>query len=277
MPFLGFWLFSLVSTAQNPSGRIRTAHPLRVRYSKSYHSRLDVFPLSKIFHLWDMLLLGCSSFPLCIGVAILTQLKTLLSKADFNECILLFSELPGTEIGTSESTTFILFLCLEIDIERCVRASIDIFTLTPRSCMYREHASDQSIYQINNELVSVERLAGVRSFTWSCLGYRSISVSWFEIGTVSTYLRQRCCRMEWPSSANRQSENLQTSPDWYSFSGRIHEGCAPIECECPFRQSIWQSKSDQRCAFATSTRPASFSDQGGGGKQESQTNSRIRQ
>lgn len=58
----------------------------------------DVFPLSKIFHLWDMLLLGGSSFPLCIGVAILTQLKNLLLKADFNECILLFSELPGENI-----------------------------------------------------------------------------------------------------------------------------------------------------------------------------------
>jgi TBC domain-containing protein kinase-like protein len=43
-----------------------------------------------------MLLLGGSSFPLCIGIAILTQLKTLLLKADFNECILLFSELPGS-------------------------------------------------------------------------------------------------------------------------------------------------------------------------------------
>lgn len=55
----------------------------------------DVFPLNKIFHLWDVLLLGFSSFPLCIGIAILAQLKSLLLKADFNECILLFSELPG--------------------------------------------------------------------------------------------------------------------------------------------------------------------------------------
>jgi len=62
----------------------------------SFHFKfVDVFPLNKIFHLWDMLLLGGSSFPLCIGVAILTQLKSLLLKADFNECILLFSELPG--------------------------------------------------------------------------------------------------------------------------------------------------------------------------------------
>ncbi|CAF1149659.1 unnamed protein product [Adineta ricciae] len=93
-----------------------------------------VFPLNKIFHLWDMLLLGGSSFPLCIGVAILTQLKPLLLKADFNECILLFSELP------------------EIDIERCVRDSIDIFASTPRACTYREHASDVPNYQVNNEL-----------------------------------------------------------------------------------------------------------------------------
>ncbi|CAF3339251.1 unnamed protein product [Rotaria sp. Silwood1] len=93
-----------------------------------------VFPLNKIFHLWDMLLLGGSSFPLCIGVAILTQLKPLLLKADFNECILLFSELP------------------EIDIERCIRDSIDIFATTPRSCTYREHASDITNYQINNDL-----------------------------------------------------------------------------------------------------------------------------
>ncbi|CAF0853993.1 unnamed protein product [Adineta steineri] len=106
-----------------------------------HHNRNDelwvvfyVFPLNKIFHLWDMLLLGGSSFPLCIGVAILTQLKALLLKADFNECILLFSELP------------------EIDIERCVRDSIDIFASTPRSCTYREHASDLTNYQINNDL-----------------------------------------------------------------------------------------------------------------------------
>ena len=42
---------------------------------------------------------------------------------------------------------------LEIDIERCVRDSIDIFATTPRSCTYREHASDISIHQMNNDLV----------------------------------------------------------------------------------------------------------------------------
>lgn len=55
----------------------------------------DVFPLHKIFHLWDTLLLGNSSFPFCIGVAILQQLRDRLLANGFNECILLFSDLPG--------------------------------------------------------------------------------------------------------------------------------------------------------------------------------------
>ncbi|KTG46958.1 hypothetical protein cypCar_00001356 [Cyprinus carpio] len=53
-----------------------------------------VFPLHKIFHLWDTLLLGNSSFPFCIGVAILQQLRDRLLASGFNKCILLFSDLP---------------------------------------------------------------------------------------------------------------------------------------------------------------------------------------
>uniref|UniRef100_V9KC16 TBC domain-containing protein kinase-like protein n=1 Tax=Callorhinchus milii TaxID=7868 RepID=V9KC16_CALMI len=81
-----------------------------------------VFPLHKIFHLWDTLLLGNSSFPFCIGVAILQQLRVRLLDNGFNECILLFSDLP------------------EIDIERCVRESINLFCWTPKSATYRQHA-----------------------------------------------------------------------------------------------------------------------------------------
>lgn len=81
-----------------------------------------VFPLDKIFHLWDTLLLGNSSFPLCIGVAILQQLRDQLLSFGFNECILLFSDMP------------------EIDIERCVQDSIKIFCTTPKSATYRQHA-----------------------------------------------------------------------------------------------------------------------------------------
>ncbi|XP_020652027.2 TBC domain-containing protein kinase-like protein isoform X1 [Pogona vitticeps] len=88
-----------------------------------------VFPLHKIFHLWDTLLLGNSSFPFCIGVAILQQLRDRLLSNGFNECILLFSDLP------------------EIDIERCVRESINLFCWTPKSATYRQYA--QHLKQAN--------------------------------------------------------------------------------------------------------------------------------
>ncbi|XP_075544109.1 TBC domain-containing protein kinase-like protein isoform X2 [Dermacentor variabilis] len=81
-----------------------------------------VFPLHKIFHLWDTLLLGRDSFPLCVGVAILQQLRTDLLSFGFNECILLFSDMP------------------EIDIQRCVQDSIRIFCSTPQSSTFRAHA-----------------------------------------------------------------------------------------------------------------------------------------
>ncbi|XP_075736859.1 TBC domain-containing protein kinase-like protein isoform X3 [Rhipicephalus microplus] len=82
-----------------------------------------VFPLHKIFHLWDTLLLGRDSFPLCVGVAILQQLRADLLSFGFNECILLFSDMP------------------EIDIQRCVEDSIRIFCTTPQSSTFRAHAS----------------------------------------------------------------------------------------------------------------------------------------
>ncbi|EDO40792.1 predicted protein [Nematostella vectensis] len=80
-----------------------------------------VFPLHKIYHLWDTLLLGNSSFPLCIGVAILQQLRDQLLSFGFNECILLFSDMPG------------------IDIERVVRDSKKIFSWTPRTAAMRRY------------------------------------------------------------------------------------------------------------------------------------------
>ncbi|XP_078456892.1 TBC domain-containing protein kinase-like protein isoform X2 [Lampetra planeri] len=81
-----------------------------------------VFPLHKMFHLWDTLLLGSSAFPLCVAVAVLQQLRARLLLSGFNECILLFSDLP------------------EIDIERCVRESVSLFCWTPKSATYRQHA-----------------------------------------------------------------------------------------------------------------------------------------
>ena len=39
--------------------------------------------------------MGASSFPLCVGVAILQQLRGDLLSFGFNECILMFSDMPG--------------------------------------------------------------------------------------------------------------------------------------------------------------------------------------
>ncbi|KAK8745174.1 hypothetical protein OTU49_000495 [Cherax quadricarinatus] len=80
-----------------------------------------VFPLQKIFLLWDTLLLGEASLPLCIGVALLQQLKDRLLQFGFNECILLFSDMP------------------DIDMERVVRESVQVFCSTPPSVTYRQH------------------------------------------------------------------------------------------------------------------------------------------
>ncbi|XP_062592920.1 TBC domain-containing protein kinase-like protein, partial [Saccostrea cucullata] len=82
------------------------------------------FPIHKLVHLWDTLLLGNSSFPLCIGVAILQQFRDRLLSYGFNECILLFSDMP------------------EIDIQRCVQDSIKIFCSTPKSATFRQYARE---------------------------------------------------------------------------------------------------------------------------------------
>lgn len=86
----------------------------------------DVFPLHKILHLWDKLLLGDSSFPLLVGLAILKQLRDSLLTSGFNECILLFSDLP------------------EIDIELCVKDSMTMYQNTPSSITYRKHQFNQT-------------------------------------------------------------------------------------------------------------------------------------
>lgn len=81
----------------------------------------DVFPLHKIIHLWDKLLLGDNSFPLYIGISILQQLKLTLLDSIFNDCILLFSDLP------------------DIVMETCVVESQKMYVSTPKSISYRNH------------------------------------------------------------------------------------------------------------------------------------------
>lgn len=50
-------------------------------------------------HLWDALLVEGPALPLFMGVGILRQLRDTLLASGFNECILLFSDLPEIDIG----------------------------------------------------------------------------------------------------------------------------------------------------------------------------------
>uniref|UniRef100_A0A0N5AET7 TBC domain-containing protein kinase-like protein n=1 Tax=Syphacia muris TaxID=451379 RepID=A0A0N5AET7_9BILA len=82
-----------------------------------------VLPLHKLFHVWDVLLLLDSSFPLFVGLAIMEQLRQRLISASFNDAILLFSDLP------------------DLNIERIVQESQAIYSFVPPSCTFRSHAS----------------------------------------------------------------------------------------------------------------------------------------
>lgn len=93
-----------------------------------------VFPIHKILHLWDSLLLGNASYPLYVGFAILQQLRSTLLISGFNECILLFSDLP------------------EIDIENVVKDSITFYCSTPSSVTYRKHELPPHMVKSNSNL-----------------------------------------------------------------------------------------------------------------------------
>ncbi|KAF5298584.1 hypothetical protein FQR65_LT09678 [Abscondita terminalis] len=101
-----------------------------------------VFPLHKILHLWDKLLLGDSSFPLHVGLSILSQLRDTLLASGFNECILLFSDLP------------------EVDMEQCVVNSLLTYNSTPKSITARSHQNElhEEITLSDIHLISVQQL-----------------------------------------------------------------------------------------------------------------------
>jgi hypothetical protein len=79
-----------------------------------------VLPLYKLLHVWDALLLSGPSFPLAFGLAILQQLRSRLLTCSFNECILLFSDLP------------------DIHVEECVGIARRLFSVTPASLLERQ-------------------------------------------------------------------------------------------------------------------------------------------
>ncbi|CAI8006071.1 TBC domain-containing protein kinase-like protein, partial [Geodia barretti] len=80
-----------------------------------------ILPLHKIYYLWDTLLLGNCSFPLFVGVSILQHLRDDLLTFDFNECILMFSDMP------------------DIDIQACIHDAVRAYLATPPSTYLRKH------------------------------------------------------------------------------------------------------------------------------------------
>jgi TBC domain-containing protein kinase-like protein len=82
-----------------------------------------VLSLSKIYHLWDVLLLRDQNFPLCVGLALLSQIRHSLLGYDFNECILFFSDMP------------------DLDIQACIQDALKFFHNTPPSAFMRQYGN----------------------------------------------------------------------------------------------------------------------------------------
>ncbi|KAI8341702.1 rab-GTPase-TBC domain-containing protein [Chlamydoabsidia padenii] len=89
-----------------------------------------VFPLDKIYHLWDKLLVGPSSLPLFAGIAILRQIREMILAREFNDCLVLISDsFP------------------KVDIEKCVQNAMSMCKVTPPSVSARIHDN------VNKDLV----------------------------------------------------------------------------------------------------------------------------
>eukprot|EP00038_Savillea_parva_P019841 m.29215 g.29215 ORF g.29215 m.29215 type:complete len:798 (+) comp4577_c1_seq1:238-2631(+) len=57
-----------------------------------------VFPLDKIMHIWDSLILSGPTMIVLIGVAILKSIRDVLLSFNFEQCILLFSDAPDVDV-----------------------------------------------------------------------------------------------------------------------------------------------------------------------------------
>ncbi|CAO3573154.1 unnamed protein product [Mortierella alpina] len=100
-----------------------------------------IFPLDKIYHLWDKILVGPSSLPLFVGIAILQQFRLQLLQSEFNEAIGIFSEsFP------------------EMDIEKCIETALAMCRVTPPSTCWLSY--DQESREMRKQLSS----AGVGSY-----------------------------------------------------------------------------------------------------------------
>ena len=74
-----------------------------------------ILRMEKIYRLWDVILLNPPSFPLFLAVSIMRELRDSLLDMDFNDAILLFSNLP------------------RLSIDKCIVEGNKLFDLTPVS------------------------------------------------------------------------------------------------------------------------------------------------
>ncbi|KAI8061457.1 rab-GTPase-TBC domain-containing protein [Gongronella butleri] len=88
-----------------------------------------VFPLDKIYHLWDRILVGPTSFPLFVGVGILRQIRETLISCEFNDCIVQISDnVP------------------KVDMDKCVASALAMCKVTPPSiCARVTHMSQDQV------------------------------------------------------------------------------------------------------------------------------------
>ncbi|KAG0348313.1 hypothetical protein BG004_005448 [Podila humilis] len=113
-----------------------------------------IFPLDKIYHLWDKILVGPSSLPLFVGIAILQQFRQELMRSEFNEAIGIFSEsFP------------------EMDIEKCIETALSMCRVTPPSTCWLSYDSESREARKNSLLQgSAAASIGVTSATTAAAG-----------------------------------------------------------------------------------------------------------
>eukprot|EP00039_Didymoeca_costata_P010842 m.147023 g.147023 ORF g.147023 m.147023 type:complete len:928 (+) comp14980_c0_seq2:288-3071(+) len=81
-----------------------------------------VFPLKKIMAIWDSLVLCGSGMVVCIGVAIMMEIRETLLSFSFEECILFFSDAP------------------DVDLDQVIVQAQKLFDTTKPSMYARQHS-----------------------------------------------------------------------------------------------------------------------------------------
>eukprot|EP01135_Chromosphaera_perkinsii_P005460 Nk52_evm9s352 gene=Nk52_evmTU9s352 len=88
-------------------------------------SYTHIFPIDKIFHIWDSLLLHAKGMSIAIAVSILCHLESSLIRVSFNDCINIFTDVA------------------DLSTESILSKACEILERTPPSVLYREHDEDE--------------------------------------------------------------------------------------------------------------------------------------